>query len=70
MKEAIVYLLSGMESLLQCDVNYALQHGEPQYVYHTLSAHYSACHVYTFGAVHCVFSSIINFHLTIIKFGM
>ena len=29
-KEAIVYLLAGMESLLQRDVNFALQHGEPQ----------------------------------------
>ena len=31
-KEAIVYLLAGMESLLQHDVSLALQHGEPQYV--------------------------------------
>jgi len=31
-KEAIVYLLAGMESLLQHDVELAMQHGEPQYV--------------------------------------
>jgi len=32
LKEAIVYLLAGMESLLQHDVELAMQHGEPQYV--------------------------------------
>ena len=36
-KEAIVYLLAGMESMLQHDVSLALQHGEPQYVYCMLS---------------------------------
>jgi len=32
-KEAIVYLLAGMESLLQHAVNAALEHGEPVYAY-------------------------------------
>ena len=31
-KEAIVYLLASMESLLHHAVNAALQHGEPVYV--------------------------------------
>jgi len=32
-KEAIVYLLAGMEALLQHAVSTALQHGEPVYIY-------------------------------------
>jgi len=32
-KEAIVYLLAGMEYLLQRATNAALQHGEPMYIY-------------------------------------
>jgi len=31
-KEAIVYLLGGMESLLQHAVSIALQHGDPVYI--------------------------------------